>query len=134
VLSVIKFMLFAVVAVIASVMVAPFFTDGGSDTEEVAKFTMERPETVERSSAGSVTLDQLHSLATMKASELDSLDMDLVRDIAGENPGELMNALQGDATADDQTKRIVEFAVGRARDMIETDGFFVKPGTTKPQE
>jgi len=134
VLSVIKFVVFAAIAVIGSVMVAPVFTGGDKEAADIATFSMDRPDKVSRSPAEGVTFEQLQTLAAMKASELDSLDMDLVRGIAGEDPGELMNALSGDAAGDEQTRRLVEFAVGRARDMIEADGFFVKPGTTKPQE
>lgn len=133
-----KFFAFVVVLVACTVFIAPAFTDSGSDeiAAELTQFKMDIPERAPTRNSEGITLNHIKQMASLENGDVTSLDPSVLQELAKQNPEDLIQAIRagGDGEVTEQTKRLVTFAVGKARGMIEEDGFFVKPGHTKPQE
>lgn len=132
-----KFFIFAVIAVLVSVFVVPVFTGYGADEAgDVAQFEMKVPSPKPSSRQAVPTLEQIKALAANSGSDGLSLNFSALKNLASQNPEDLIAAIKAGTKEDipENTEQMVIAAVEKAREMIEKDGLFVQPGHTKPQE
>jgi len=82
------------------------------------------------------TLEQIKALAAKGGADGLSLDFSTLKNLAAQSPDELIAAIKAGAKGDipEHTEKLVIAAVEKAREIIEKDSFFVKPGLTKPHE
>lgn len=133
-----KLFAFAVVFVAATVFIAPAFTGSGSDevAADVTQFKMDIPDRAPARSDEGITLNHIKQMASLDNQDVTSIDPSLLQELAAQNPEDVIQAIRagGDGDVTEQTKRLITVAVGKARGIIEEDGFFVKPGHTQPKE
>lgn len=132
-----KVFAFAAVLLIGTIYIAPALTKTNTDSEvgDIAQFRMEIPERAVKAGRGEFDIGIIQTLADINSGRTD-ISTDTLRNIAGKDPEELAKIVQaglgGDVTQ--QTKMAIGLAVNKAREMIKDDGFFVKPGHTKPRD
>lgn len=133
-----KVFAFVVVLVVGTVFIAPAFTGSGPDeaTAELTQFRMDIPERPMESGSNGITFSHIKQMASLKDGDMPSMNPSMLQELARQNPEDVIQAIRsaGDGDVTEQTRHLVTIAVGKARGLIEEDGFFVKPGHTKSKE